>query len=115
MEKTQDIKIVFVTTTSLDSARQIVRILLTEKLAACCTIIQNAISIFAWEGNLNERHELMIIIKTSQEKVNEVERRVSELHSDEVPEIISVALDSGSSAYLRWLRQCISDNDELLA
>jgi periplasmic divalent cation tolerance protein len=111
MEKSQDIRIVFITTTSLESSRQIVKILLSEKLAACCTIIQNAISIFAWEGNLNERNEIMVMIKTTQDKLEAVEKRISELHSDEVPEIISVTVDSGSSNYMSWLRQCLNERD----
>jgi len=111
MEKSQDIRIIFVTTVSLENARQIAKILLTEKLAACCSIIQNVVSLFGWEGAINERTESLMLIKTSENKVDDVERRVSEMHSDDVPEIISVALDSGSTIYIKWLRQCIGVNE----
>jgi periplasmic divalent cation tolerance protein len=110
MEKSQGFRIVFVTAVSLENARQIAKILLTEKLAACCSIIHNVTSLFGWEGALNERNEFLMIIKTAKSKVDDVEKRVSEIHPDEVPEILSIALEEGSHSYIKWLRQCIGED-----
>lgn len=84
---------------------QISKVLVAEKLAACCTILQNAISLFEWEGKLEERKENVILIKTTQDKFPQLQNRICELHSDKVPEIISLKIDSGLEEYLDWVRQ----------
>ncbi|MFA6569880.1 MAG: divalent-cation tolerance protein CutA [Bacteroidota bacterium] len=107
MEKAQEIRIVFVTAKTSDSALQISRILVNENLAACCSVIHNVSSVFGWQGAVNERTEYLIIIKTAEPKINELEKRITELHPDEVPEIISVAVDSGKASYLDWIKQSL--------
>jgi periplasmic divalent cation tolerance protein len=109
MEKASEIRIVFVTTGNFESALQISKILVTEKLAACCSIIQNVTSIFGWQEAVQERTECMLIIKTTKSCLNNLEIRVSELHSDEVPEIIALNPDTSSESYAQWVRQSVSD------
>jgi periplasmic divalent cation tolerance protein len=105
MENASEFRIVFVTAKTYDNAQQISRILVTESLAACCSIIHNVTSIFGWQGTTQERKEYMIIIKAAEEKLKDLEARIKELHTDEVPEIIAVNLSSASSPYLNWLKQ----------
>ncbi len=109
MEKASEIRIVFVTTGNYESALQISKILVTEKIAACCSIIQNVTSVFGWQEAIQERTECMLIIKTTKDCLNNLEIRVKELHSDEVPEIISISLDSASESYAQWVRQSVGD------
>ena len=107
MEKASEIRIVFATTMSFDNAQQISRILVTESLAACCSILHNVSSIFVWQGSIEERIEYMLIIKTANDKLNELESRIKELHTDDVPEIIAISLDSASGPYIDWLMHSI--------
>ena len=108
MEKVTNIKIVYVTTDEYDNAKQIANILVTEKLAACCSIIQNVTSIFEREGLINERKEYLIIIKTSEDKLSGLEKRVLELSNDEVPEIISLPVESVHGEYYKWFIATLS-------
>ena len=103
MEKATDFCVVFVTCDSYDSARNIARILVSEKLSACCSIIQNVTSVFEWEDVIDERNEYLMVIKTRTALLDILEKRVIELHMDEVPEIISFNLDAGSAPYLKWI------------
>jgi periplasmic divalent cation tolerance protein len=107
MEKAQEIRIVFATTNSTENALHISRILVNENLAACCSVIHNVSSVFGWQGVINERTECMIMIKTAESKINELEKRICELHPDEVPEILSVPVDSGKGSYLEWMKQSL--------
>jgi periplasmic divalent cation tolerance protein len=106
MEKTNELRIVFVTTANFENARQISKILVTEKLAACCSIMQNVTSIFGWEGTIHERNEYMILIKTTEKRIEELEERVKQMHQDDVPEIISINIDKSSDSFLQWILQC---------
>ena len=109
MLNADEFRIVFVNTESHDNAKQISRILVTEKYAACCSVIQNVISFFSWQNFIQERSEFLIIIKTSLEKLSDLEKRIRELHTDEAPEIISLPLDFASDSYLNWMKQVLRD------
>ncbi len=107
MSNTLDYSIVYITTESFDAAKHLSRILVTEKLAACCTIVQNSLSVFAWGSALQERYESLIIVKTLSERFAELESRVRQIHTDEVPEIISVPVNNSSQPYLDWIEQVL--------
>ncbi|MBX3042575.1 MAG: divalent-cation tolerance protein CutA [Candidatus Kapabacteria bacterium] len=101
--ESNDYKIVYVTTSSIDSASHISKILVNENLAACCTVLPNAISYFQWDNSINERHECLIMIKTTNARLQFLMNRVKELHHDEVPEIIAVEIQDGFKPYLDWI------------
>lgn len=109
MEKNSELRMVFVTTPNYESAIHISKILVNEKLAACCSISQNLYSIFGWKEHIQERHENLLIIKTIESKLGILESRIRELHSDEVPEILAFPIDSGSKDYIDWVVQSLSE------
>lgn len=103
MEKVTEIRIVFVTTNTLQNARHIAKIIISEGLAACCSIIQNLTSFFSWQNSLTERNEYLLIIKTTESKLNSLEDRIQQLTNDEVPEILSLPVDYSHKGYYNWL------------
>lgn len=109
MEKASDYRLVIVTTDSFDNAQHIARILVSEKLIACCSIIQNVISIYGWQGAVQERFEYIMFMKTSADKLDELESRITEMHNDRVPEIIAITIDSALPSYLQWIKQVVSE------
>jgi len=97
------------TTDNFESAHHTSKILVTEKLAACCNILPNAISIYGWKGAIQESHEYVIIIKTKKAVLNDLEQRIKEMHTYEVPEIISLPIESGYAPYLKWLNDSLNE------
>ncbi len=95
--------VVFVTTSSIHEARKIGRTLVEEGLVACCNISQSIESIFKWQGKINVENEVLMILKTKENLFNAVEKRVKQLHSYEVPEIIALSVIQGSKNYLDWI------------
>ncbi len=110
MEKATNFRIVFVTNNSYDNSYQLAKVLINEKLAACCTIIPNNLSIFGWKDEVIERHEFTLLIKTSELLLNELESRIKEIHTDEVPEIVAVEMNSASESYLAWMKETLKDS-----
>ncbi len=108
MENINNYSIIFVTTDTFDIARNIARILVSEKIVACCSIVHNVLSVYEWEGNLKENMEYLLIIKTKKTNLNIVENRIIELHNYEIPEIIAVSLDAVSVPYLKWMEQVLT-------
>jgi periplasmic divalent cation tolerance protein len=62
-------------------------------------------SVYRWEGKLEQSEEQLLIIKTQKERFSALEKRVRELHSYAVPEIIALPIIDGSQDYLRWLSE----------
>ena len=90
----------------MPEARNIGRILVEERLAACANIFPIT-SIFRWKGNIEEASEFGIIVKTRTEKVKEIEKRVKEIHSYEVPCVVSFKIEEGSIDYLEWINDSV--------
>jgi periplasmic divalent cation tolerance protein len=100
-------QIVFITASDADQAARIARTLVEERLAACVSIVAPCRSIYRWQGEIVEENEVMMFAKTKREDFAAVVRRVTELHSYEVPEVIAVALDSISGDYETFLKDAL--------
>lgn len=100
--------IIYITAGDMAEARKIGRQLVEERLAACVNIFPIT-SIFRWKGNIDEANEFGIIVKTRSEKVKDIEKRVKEIHSYEVPCVLSFSIDRGSAEYLKWINESVHD------
>ncbi len=101
--------VIYITAKDADEARRIARKLVEERLAACANIIEKVSSIYWWRGEIVEDEEAFIIVKTLKEKVSAIVKRVKEIHSYQVPEIIALEITEGSEDYLRWLREEVGE------
>jgi periplasmic divalent cation tolerance protein len=95
--------IVYTTTSSKEEARIIARRLVEEKLAACANI-HEIDSVYSWEGNIEEEQEFALSVKTATSKVQQVTDRIKEMHSYELPAIITWKI-SGEKEYLKWISE----------
>lgn len=100
--------IVYITAGNPDEAKRIGRKLVEERLAACVNIFPIT-SIFRWKDGIDEADEFGMIVKTKTARVKQIEKRVKELHSYEVPCVISHKIDEGSENYLDWIDSSIGD------
>ncbi|AXH13877.1 divalent-cation tolerance protein CutA [Malaciobacter mytili] len=94
--------IIQTTTNSKDEARNIAKVLLESKLAACVQI-SKIDSLYIWENEMCEDEEYLIIIKTKKEKFKKIKSKIKELHSYDLPEIISINIDDLSKEYKKYI------------
>lgn len=97
--------VVLVTVSSEDEGLRIARDLVDAKLAACVNIVSGLRSIYRWEEEVCDEGELLVLIKTRMPLFEQVEGKIKEIHSYEVPEIVAIPIIRGSEAYLSWLRE----------
>jgi periplasmic divalent cation tolerance protein len=97
--------IVFITASSEEEAAKIARALVEARLAGCVNIIKNIRSIYSWQGKIEDEPEVLMIVKTQKSLFDSLTKKVEELHSYTVPEIIVLPIAEGSKDYLKWLRE----------
>jgi periplasmic divalent cation tolerance protein len=97
--------VVLVTVSSEEEGLRIARDLVDAKLAACVNIVSGLRSIYRWEEEVCDEGELLVLIKTRMPLFEQVEGKIKEIHSYEVPEIVAIPIIRGSEAYLSWLRE----------
>jgi periplasmic divalent cation tolerance protein len=112
MEKFTSYTVMFSTVSSEEEAKKITQTLLEEKLAACVNILPSIESFFWWEGKIDTAKEMLLIIKTLERNIPFVTKRIKELHSYKVPEIIAVSIIGGNNDYLRWIRESIANSSK---
>ena len=98
---------VYVTVSSSDEGKRIAKALVEERLAACVNQLPGVRSTYRWQGKIEEGGEELLIIKTSKDLFAALQKRVCELHSYAVPEVIAVPVTAGSEPYLQWLDEQI--------
>ncbi len=96
---------VLVTAGSTEEAEKIAGKLLDGKKAACVNIIPGIKSLFWWEGKKEAEEEVLMIVKSRIEILDEVIEVVKANHSYDVPEIIALNIAGGNPDYLRWLER----------
>lgn len=96
-------RLAITTAGSLAEAERIAHALVEERLAACVNIIESVRSIYRWQGKLESAGELLLLMKTDEQHVEPLQKRITELHSYELPEFLVVDISGGSVGYLDWI------------
>ena len=97
---------VFITAKDIAEARRIGQILVEEKLAACANSFPIS-SIYRWKGKMEEAVETAMIVKTRADLVDDIIKRVKEIHSYEVPCVVSWVIEKGNPDYLAWIKESL--------
>ncbi len=94
---------VLVTAGSMEEAEKIAGKLLDGKKAACVNIIPGVKSFFWWKGKKEFNEEVLMVVKSRVEILDEVIELVKANHSYDVPEIIAFPIAGGDESYLKWM------------
>jgi periplasmic divalent cation tolerance protein len=113
--------IVIVTTVGTeDQANLIARELIARRQAACVNAVPGVRSTYRWKGKICTDGELMLVVKTLAGEFDGVAATIRELHSYELPEILSFPVERGDEAFLDWIAASVDkdadftdDDDEI--
>ena len=101
---TDEVRVVLMTAPDLDVARELGRRLVEERLAACANVVPGLISIFHWDGEVQDQSEVLLILKTTRSSVGALVERAASLHPYDVPEVLGLTVVEGYAPYLDWVR-----------
>lgn len=104
--------IIFMTASNIDEANKIAEKLVSENLAACVNIIHNIKSVYIWEDKLCKDNEILCIIKSTKDMYKNIEKRIKELHSYDVPEVICTKIEDGNDDYLKWINRLVNKKED---
>ncbi|MEE8284469.1 MAG: divalent-cation tolerance protein CutA [Alphaproteobacteria bacterium] len=94
---------VYITAASREEALTIGRAVVEARLAACANVLPGVTSIYWWEGSRQEDSEVVLILKTRQDLVDQVVAKVKELHSYECPCVVALPIIGGNKDFLDWI------------
>ncbi len=98
--------------TSVGTEQQAVEIseeLIGRRLATCINIVPCLRSIYRWKGKICEDTEYLLLIKTPSALFEDVAATIRELHSYELPEILSIPVDRADQAFHEWVVRMVGE------
>jgi periplasmic divalent cation tolerance protein len=107
------VRVVLVTVPSVEEGRKLARAMVEGHVAACGNVVPGLVSIYRWEGDVQEDEEALVLFKTTQDRLTALRERVLELHPYEVPEILALDVTDGHLPYLEWVIRETRDDDSL--
>ena len=95
--------LVYMTVKSEEEATSIGTELMEQRLAACANIIGTSKSFFWWDGAVQSGSETVIILKTSEKKIDLLISTAQGLHSYGCPAIVAIEIKKGNPDFLEWI------------
>lgn len=96
--------VVFCTCPDQATAERIARQLTESRLVACTNIVPYLTSIYFWEGKVTEGTEVLMIMKTTQDKLDQLDEAILTAHPYDFPEFIALPIIRGNKDYLNWVQ-----------
>jgi periplasmic divalent cation tolerance protein len=104
--------VVITTVGTEEQAYLIAREIIARRQAACVNIIPAIRSIYRWKGKICKDGELLLVVKTLQQEFEGVAATIRELHSYELPEILSFGVSQGDQGFLDWIASSVDKEAE---
>ncbi len=95
---------VLITIDSQEKARELQRLLVEHRAAACVQVLGPILSTYRWEGQIEDAEEWMCLAKTRAGQYDRLESLVKENHPYSVPEILALPIWTGNREYLDWIK-----------
>ena len=97
-----EIKIIITTTDSENIANDKAKYLVKNNLSPCVQITSNINSVYKWKGKLDKSGEILLLIKTISEKLQDCKKMILKYHNYDVPELVVTDGDILNDEYKNW-------------
>lgn len=96
--------LVYVLFPDSESARAVSHAVITEHLAACANILTPCLSVYEWEGAVQDAAEIPVLFKTTADLSPVLIERIAELHSYAIPAILSWPAEAAHGPFADWVK-----------
>jgi len=102
------------TVETIQEAKNLAAKVVEARLAACVQIEPAILSVYPWEGKVEQAEEIRLTLKTFHSRKVALIDWLLEHHPYEVPEILIQKLKSGNPAYRDWAKEWVEKNEKRL-
>src|SRR6266403_990083 len=95
--------VVLVTAPDKNTARKLARAALKARLIGCANLITNIESHYWWQQKIEKGTEVLLLLKTSTDRLEPLEKLILSLHPYDTPEFVVLKVNRGNKRYLAWL------------
>jgi periplasmic divalent cation tolerance protein len=101
--------ILYTTWPDAETAQAVGTEVVEQALAACANIFAPMMSIYRWDGAVEQATEIPMILKTTRSQVQALRDLVLARHPYEVPCVLALPVDAAGSspAFLAWISQSV--------
>jgi len=104
--------VILTTVGNEEQAYLIAREIVARRQAACVNVLPAIRSIYRWKGKICKDGELLLLVKTLEDEFDGVAATIRELHSYELPEILSFPAGRADQSFLDWIAGSVDKNAE---
>ncbi len=94
----------YVTVPNKEEGIRIGHLLVEARLAACANVLDNATSVFSWQGEIQQESEAIIFAKTTAGLVDEATKVIIAHHSYDCPCVVTLPIVGGNQEFIDWMR-----------
>ena len=100
-----DVRSIYVTAATTADAERLAEELVDRRLIACANVFPPMTSTYRWKGRVERESEVAMVLKTTEDRVDDVLSAIETLHPYEVPCAVAWPVDAGIPAYLAWVHE----------
>lgn len=100
---TTDAVLIYTTWPDPSAAEAFGQKMIAERLAACINIIPGMISIYEWQGRTERSQEVIAILKTSKNRIEELKEKFKAEHPYDCPCFLVLPIEDGLPDFLSWI------------
>lgn len=89
-------------------ARPLARSLVERRLAACVNIVPAVTSVYRWKDAVETDDEQLLIVKTADERIEELREALFAQHPYDVPEFVVLPIEAIEGPYREWLLEAVT-------
>lgn len=102
--------LVYVPVPNTEFAESLMETLFASKLIACANLLPAHKAYYTWQGETKKESEHLLLLKTTKNKLKELERVITSLHPYDCPCILSIKVQRTNPAFLDWVNQEVENN-----
>ena len=95
--------LVYGTCPDAECAKAIAKLLLERRLVACVNILPGMMSLYRWQGSVEEDSEVVFVAKTRQTCWPALSECFASLHPYDEPALVALPVSAGLPGFLSWI------------
>ncbi|WP_414833408.1 divalent-cation tolerance protein CutA [Afifella sp. YEN Y35] len=102
LQETGQLMLLYIPCPDMETAKELAAAAVSERLAACANILPTMVSVYRWQGAIEDEEETVLILKTPPEREADLRRLIEARHPYDVPAILTLASVQVNTPYLEW-------------